>query len=245
MMNRLLLFVLLVGCHRVVFAFRPVADSATIVVKKTADFKVNGEGTAPAWAGAAWIPVTVQESPSGKSMPTRAKVLYSDKGVYFLFVCEDQKLTTTLTEDFVGLWKEDVVEVFLWPDQSMPVYFEYELSPMNYELPILVPNFKGRAMGWQPWHYADERKTQHATSAQGGEKKSGAAVKSWTAEIFIPFRLLGPLVSGTPKPGDRWRANLYRIDYDNGATYYAWRHTSMVKGSNFHEYDRFGTLLFE
>ncbi|MBL0743994.1 carbohydrate-binding family 9-like protein [Chryseolinea sp. Jin1] len=230
---------------QVIYANKIVADSTTLVVKKTADFNVNGEGTAAAWATTSWVAVTVQESASGKSMTTQAKVLYSDRGLYFLFVCHDEKLTTTLTKDNVSLWKEDVVEVFLWPDQSMPIYFEYEISPMNFELPLLIPNFKGRAFGWSPWHYDGDRKTKRATSAQGGEKKSNATVKSWTAEFFIPFRLLGPLLPEQPKPGTKWRANLYRIDYDHGFTAYAWQHTSMVGGSNFHEYERFGTFLFE
>lgn len=245
MTNRCLLFLLMMFITQNIYAKKIAADSTTLVVKKTADFSVNGEGTAAAWATTPWVSVTVQESASGKAMPTEAKVLYSERGLYFLFVCHDEKLTTTLTQDNVSLWKEDVVEVFLWPDQSMPIYFEYEISPMNYELPLLIPNFKGRAFGWLPWHYDGDRKTKHATSVQGGAKKSHATVKSWTAEFFIPYRLLGPLVPEQPKSGTKWRANLYRIDYDHGADYSAWQHTSLVGGSNFHEYERFGTFLFE
>jgi hypothetical protein len=55
--------------------------------------------------------------------------------------------------DFLDLWNEDVVEAFFWTDESNPIYFEYELSPLNYELPILVPNNKGKFLGWLPWHY--------------------------------------------------------------------------------------------
>ena len=63
---------------------------------------------------------------------------------------------------FADLWTEDVVEIFFWPDEEMPVYFEYELSPRNYELPILVPNKAGSFLGWRPWKYEGER----ARSAQ-------------------------------------------------------------------------------
>ena len=38
----------------------------------------------------------------------------------------------------------DVFEVFLWTDEKQPIYFEYEISPLGYELPILVPNFGGK-----------------------------------------------------------------------------------------------------
>ena len=76
----------------------------------------------------------------------------------------------------------------------------------------------------------------------GGEVKSGAEVKGWRAEVFIPYELLNPLRNIPPKPGTRWRANFYRMDYDDG------RHTgwdwSRV-GPSFHEYQKFGTLVFE
>ncbi len=40
--------------------------------------------------------------------------------------------------------------------------------------------------------------------------------KSWTAEFYIPYALLKPIISGPPVKGSRWRANFYRIDYDHG-----------------------------
>ena len=48
-----------------------------------------------------------------------------------------------MTADNLDIYNEDVVEVFLWTDESTPLYFEYELSPLNYELPIIVPNNEG------------------------------------------------------------------------------------------------------
>lgn len=220
-------------------------DSSQVVVKKTVDFLVNGEGNSVHWKSADWVPITVQESTLPTRLSTQVKMLYSNNGIYFLFKCEDQKLTATLEKDFSALFKEDVVEVFLWPDQSVPVYFEYELSPLNYELAILVPNLNGRIQGWTPWSYEGKRKTQHATSIQGGKKKSGELIKSWTAEFFIPFILLRPLADRAPQPGTQWRANLYRIDYDDGYTTWTWQKTTKGTNGNFHEYNMFGTLVFE
>ena len=90
------------------------------------------------------------------------------------------------------------------------MYFEYELSPLNYELPILVPNFKGKFFGWRPWHYEGNRKTKHATHVI----KDRDIVTGWTAEFFIPYTLLTPMTNVPPKSGSRWRANFYRIDHD-------------------------------
>src|SRR5690606_6720514 len=126
------------------------------------------------------------------------KLLYSDKGLYLLMRGSDRQLTATMTEDFADLWKEDVFEAFFWPDTQQPLYFEYEISPLGYELPILVPKINDRFLGWRPWHYEGDRRIQKATSIQGGKKLSGAEIDGWTAEVFIPYALLEPLANVPP-----------------------------------------------
>ena len=101
------------------------------------------------------------------------KVLYSKKGLYVLMDATDAKITATMQDDFQDLWTEDVFEVFLWPDERDPLYFEYEISPLNRELPILIPNLDGKFLGWRPWHYEGDRKTRKATSAVGGPAQVG------------------------------------------------------------------------
>ncbi len=215
-------------------------DSARLVVRKTEDFAVGGAGRAAPWNRTEWVTLPVLKA-AGRAWRTEVKVMYSDAGLYFLFRCEDGQLTATIREDFGALYTEDVVEVFLWPDPSVPLYFEYELSPLNHELPILVPNLHGRFMGWKPWQYQGARKTRHATHVQRAERGNGGTIRGWTAEFFIPFELLRPLVAAPPGPGTEWRANLYRIDYDQGMATWAWQKTD----GNFHEYRKFGTLVFE
>jgi hypothetical protein len=216
----------------------PVPGS--LLIRKCNDFDVTGEGSSTEWDKTGWISLT-QKGTAAPSYDTRVKVLYSETGIYFLFSCDDKKLTSTLRGDFLDLYNEDVVEVFLWPDESFPVYFEYEVSPLNYELPIIIPNYNGNFFGWRPWHYEGERLTRHATSVRGGEKAEGAAVAGWTAEFFIPFKLLVPLNNVPPVSGTRWRGNMYRIDYDEGTKYFAWQ--KIDRG--FHEYNHFGTFVFE
>ncbi|MBG0861009.1 MAG: carbohydrate-binding family 9-like protein [Bacteroidales bacterium] len=213
---------------------------ATLVIRKCQDFKVTGDGQNEAWKQTGWVELTQREQ-NIKPYITRAKVLYSATGIYFLVDCRDTKLTSSMNADNMDLWNEDVVEVFLWTSEDFPVYFEYEISPLNYELPIMVPNYKDTFLGWLPWHYDGERRIQHATSATGGKKESGAAVQGWTAEFFIPYKLLAPLPQVPPVSGTKWRANIYRIDYDNGAAHYAWQ----MVGKSFHDYKNFGIFIFE
>ena len=212
----------------------------SIIIRKSQDFEITGSGSSVFWKGTEWINLAQQDQ-NTSSYQTKVKVLYSGTGIYFLFNCEDKKLTSTMKADNLNLWEEDVVEIFLWTSEDFPVYFEYELSPLNYELPIMVPNYKGTFLGWLPWHYEGDRKTRHATTVIGGNKVSGGIVSGWIAEIFIPYKLLAPLNKVPPVSGTRWRANMYRIDHDSGSAQFAWQKTNR----SFHEFNKFGTFIFE
>src|SRR6266705_3688200 len=104
-------------------------NSKTLIIKKSPDFDISGEGSSENWTKTEWLELPQR---AGESLTTKVKALYSGTGMYFLFNCQDKKLTSTMDADFMDLWKEDVVEVFLWTDQD-PSYFEYEISPLNYE----------------------------------------------------------------------------------------------------------------
>jgi hypothetical protein len=209
-------------------------------VAQVDDFEVTGAGDNPAWAKAEWTSLR-RRQPEAHPYDTRVKVLYSTTGLYCLMDGTDRKVTSTMTDDFMDLWNEDVFEVFLWTDERYPVYFEYEISPLNRELPIIVPNFGGQFLGWRPWHYDKDRVTRKATSAIGGPKTPNASIQGWRAEFFIPYALLRPLQNVPPKPGTRWRANFYRMDHDDGKrTQWDWAPV----GNSFHEFEKFGDLVF-
>jgi hypothetical protein len=209
-------------------------------VASTEDFELTGDGSAPEWERAEWVPLH-RRGEDGLDYETRVKLLYSDTGLYVLMHGSDSRITATMTEDFLDLWNEDVFEVFLWTDEAYPVYFEYEISPLGYELPILIPNFDGEFLGWRPWHYEGERLTRRATAALGGPREPGAVIAGWRAEVLIPWALLKPLEGVPPGPGSRWRANFYRVDYD-GESPTAWDWARV--GPSFHEFQRFGVLRF-
>ena len=211
-----------------------------LTVRPVADFEVNGSGDNAAWKSAEWTPLR-RRQPDGHPYDTRFKSVYSKTGIYFLIDGTDRKLTATMAEDFMDLWNEDVYEVFLWTDERYPAYFEYEISPLNHELPILIPNFNGQFLGWRPWHYEKDRKIRKATTVSGGQKTSGAAIQGWRAEFFIPYVLLRPLQNVPPKPGARWRFNVYRMDHDDGnRTQWDWAPV----GDSFHEFEKYGEMIF-
>jgi hypothetical protein len=211
------------------------------LVRRTSDFEISGEGSNAAWERADWLTLPPLKN-DAVGWTTLVRILYSDSGLYVLFRFEDHQLTATMETDFLDLWNEDVAEVFLWPDERYPIYFEYEISPLNRELVLLVPNLDGEFLGWLPWHYEGARRTRHATTVWGGKKESLASIEGWSAEIFIPFDLLAPLANVPPRSGTRWRANFYRCDYDH-QPHASWAWQPVEK--RFHEYKKFGQLIFE
>jgi predicted TIM-barrel fold metal-dependent hydrolase len=217
------------------------ADGEQVLrVPRTDDFQLTGDGRNEAWEKAPWTPLA-KRGRGRAGYQSQIKMLYSATGVYVLFDGADRKITAT-KNDFDDLWTEDVFEVFLWPDESQPVYFEYEISPLGRELALLVPNVNDQHIGWLPWHYEGDRRVRKATAVTGGRARSGAAIAGWTAEIFIPYTLLAPFANVPPRPQSRWRANFYRVDYDDGKTTgWNWRRV----GPSFHEFQKFGVLEFE
>jgi hypothetical protein len=210
-------------------------------ISKTNDFDVSGNGQAPAWKNCEWQPMP--RVAGDREYNTRSKVLYSDCGIYFLVECQDRHLSCLERKDFDDIFLDDVIEVFLWPCQSQTMYFEYEVSPMEVELPILVANNGESFMGWRPWKYTGTRKVIKKTVVVGGNKEPGAHVQSWSAEFFIPFELFNGMSNSRPGRGTRWRANMYRIDYDGDkAAHWAWCPDT---GANFHRIHKFGTFVFD
>lgn len=217
-------------------------EMPVMIIKQTADFSITGKGDALQWEKSEWVTIPFLRG-NGKPHATKAKLLYSETGIYCLFHCVDDILTSTTQQPFMPLWEEDVVEVFFQPDFSQTNYFEYEISPLNVELPLIIFNSEGNLNRWIPFQYPDERKTEHRVAVQDGVQLPGAKVSGWTAEVFIPYILMKPVLQKPPQPGSKWKGNLYRIDYDHNKEETLW---ALFKNSgNFHEYNNFGFFHFE
>ena len=176
---------------------------------------------------------------------TTIRLATSSTALHVRFAAQDRVLSATHETDGSELWKEDVFEIFLWPDDEVPAYFEYELSPLGIELPLMVLNTGESFHGWSPWPYDAATQVQKTVEVRANGLKvpgrSGQRIDEWCAEITIPYALLKPVGHRAPSPGEHWRANFYRIDYDDGQPrVWSWRPTTR----NFHEPDRFGTLVF-
>ena len=216
-------------------------ETIPLPVRKCPDFKLTGTGDNNEWTRTEWNYLTKLDT-GGKIYTSKFKILYSANGIYVLFNCDDDKISTQYNKDFEDLFKGDVFEVFFHTDPKTSIYFEYEINQLNKELVLLVPNINGKAYGWIPWHYKKERSIKKIVNVVGGKKIANAAITSWSAELFFPYNLFSPLGNVPPTSGTIWNANFYRLDYDSGKMIkWAW---GPVQNS-FHELERFRPIKFE
>lgn len=204
--------------------------------------KIDGSLDDDAWAKA--NPIILVRSETGKHAvkKTMAKMVWDDTCLYICFDCEDEDIWGTLTNRDDPIYTEEVVEAFIAPNGDLTSYFEFNVSPRNtvFDARIIPAKAKiGIDYGPSRWDCAGLRT---AVVVDGTLDIRTDIDRKWSAEFAIPFASLGV---DTPKPGDKWRINLYRIDTSpEPLEYQAWSPT-LVDPANFHVPQRFGILIFE
>jgi len=230
-----------------VIAQHQAGSQPSLIVKKCDDFTITGNGTSQHWNNTPWNPmVRLDDAGTPYAYETKFKILYSTTGIYVLFQGADHKITSKPFEDFESIFQGDVYEVFFHPNPEIKVYFEYEVNHLGKELILTISNLDGSNYNsWAPWHYEGINRSgiKKMVSITGGEAEINGAIKSWSAEIFFPFRGLGLLPNVPPESGTVWNANFCRLDYDSGKMV-TWSWTPAIKKS-FHELDKFLSIRFE
>jgi hypothetical protein len=142
------------------------------------------------------------------ALPTQAALAWDDTHLYAAFSCVDPEPWGTMMQRDMHLWDEEVVEVFLDPDGDGRNYPELEVSPHNIVVDLLIPRTPGRSTDASVAARWDIQGLQTAVSKHSA---------GWVVEIAIPWASLGEGgVTTAPRPGDRWRVGLYRIERPGG-----------------------------
>lgn len=214
------------------------------IIKLCSDFEIDGKGSNKEWEKTEWQMFT-KMSQTDINHETKSKMMYSPKGIYLLFSGEDNKITTKDYKDYEDIYEADVFEVFFHPKPDLPQYFEYEVNHFERELTLTLSRTKGGTVAWAPWlfEYNKRPAIKRKVNITGGERKIGATIKAWTAEVFFPYAIFGLLPGTPPKSGDVWNANFCRIDYDTGKPL-EWSWSPRI-GKTFHELEAFRSIRFE
>jgi len=159
-------------------------------------------------------------------LPTAVRVAVRAGVLLVRFDGRDRGVVATLTRRDDPLWKEDVFEVFLSPDDPPLIYYEFEVNPLGALFDARVESPDGRR---------DTMRVDVGWNCPGLSARVRRRDERWSALLMIP---LTPLASGG---AGVWRANFYRIDRGEPDEYSAWSPTG-ADPPDFHRPDRFGFL---
>jgi len=231
---RLVCCLLLLAAVPLIAQDRPVYE----LTRATGPIRIDGKLDDTAWAKAAPVGPFVNNSDGAASpLRTEAKLLYDDQFLYFSFRIVDENIWATMRQRDEHLWLEEVVEVFLQADPRQTSYIELEVNPLGTMLDIFLLDIR-KPIPYKSWNSA---RLQWAVQVDGTvDGKPGD--RQWTCEIALPLEDVVPAPNSPPKPGDRWRLNLYRVEKHPARASLAWAPT--MKG-DFHTPARFGEIVFK
>jgi hypothetical protein len=178
---------------------------------------------------------------------TTFAAVWADSGLFLRWDAVDPEPWHTKTRRDDSLWDEEVVEIFIDPGGAGRDYAELEISPANVVTDVRMvqpaPD-KQMDLGWN----MEGLETRVHPLRDGSGRTVG-----WTAVAFIPWTAFRSLPSAAgarlpPRPNDRWRFNVFRIERPGGAAapdrdavFAAW---SDPGGGSFHVPAAFRDLVF-
>ncbi len=179
-------------------------------IKKTEGFELS-EWPSLNWDKTSFYELKDVTSGSPILKKAKAKILWSEKYLYFLFDVEDDHIWGTYQNNDDPIYEQEVVEAFISFGEAIPKnYLELQFSPMGIKFDGKVSNPTGSRhdSGFNVdinWNSDLEFKQRISSTGDFGEYKSGR----WITQVKLP---VDELSVSELKEGDRLRGNLFRID---------------------------------
>ncbi len=203
---------------------------------KVTPFTIDGNLGKLVWRQARAVRLKNATGEPRRLQTTTVRACYSEEALYLGYRCTDSAIECTFTKRDDPLYTEDTVEAFLCPTGDLHHYFELEFNALNtiFDARVFSPHLGRNGMEVETGWDAPGLKSVVSLS----QNRAGTTV--WSVEVRLPFR---DLEAPSPKEGDRWRMNLYRIDKADGGEFSAWSQT-LTNPADFHVPARFGWLEF-
>jgi len=220
------------------------AELQTVIIPRTtATISADGQLDEEDWKKA---PVLTFSDSLGRQVSrkygTKLRLLYDENNLYVAFEAEDQDVSCVYQKRDDPIYNHEAVELFIMPHVQAPKigpYFELQASPKGV---IFDAAFTGRRQGMDVSYNAEQRV---GTTVQGTLNEENDKDVGYISEWIVPFAKM-KWAKHSPKPGDEWRMNAFRIEKyrENGTLkgeYTAW---SPPNVGDFHNVFRFGRMKF-
>lgn len=188
-----------------------------ICPRAPAPFPIDGDIHKPAWQPAPWTADFVDIEGDLKPRPplhTRAKMLWDDHYFYIAAEMEEPHLWATLTQRDSVIFHDNDFEVFLNPTRDTLNYYELEINALNTQWDLFLPRpYRDGGQADNSW---DIRGLRSAVHLRGTLNDPADTDEGWDLEIAIPWPALDrhARAPGPPSPGDLWKINFSRVEWD-------------------------------
>lgn len=196
----------------------PFAPLTYMCYKATGDIIIDGKGDDASWAQAKWSESFTDIEGSLKPSPfydTKLKMLWDDKGLYFLAFMQEEHIWGTLTERDAVIFYDNDFEIFIDPDGDSHEYYELEINALGtlWDLFLIKP-YRDEHSAIDAW---DLRDIKYAIDYGGTLNDPSDIDEYWSLEVFIPWKPLGQRAQMPVPPleGDYWRMNFSRVHWEH------------------------------
>lgn len=194
-----------------------VPPKGYVCTRVTEPVRFDGKLNEGAWAAAPWTDAFVDIEGDKKPKPrflTRAKMLWDDEFFYVAAEMEEPNVWATLTQHDSVIFHDNDFEVFIDPDGDNHRYYEFEINALNTTWDLFLPRpYRDGGPAMNAWEIPGLRSAVHV---RGTLNDPSDTDEGWTVEIAFPWSVLKECAPGgsPPKPGDQWRVNFSRVEWD-------------------------------
>lgn len=169
----------------------------------------------PAWKAAPLTPLFQDISTTQKPrLSTTAQICWDDNYLYIRADLQEPDIWATHTQHDSIVYQENDFEWFIDPDGDCHNYYEWEVNALNTTMDLFM-NRPYRAGGHfdMSWEIPGLVST---TILEGALNVPSATCKQWTVLCAVPWPTFQHHTSPglPPKPGDQWRINFSRVEWD-------------------------------
>ena len=200
----------------------PQGDFAPLcytVQKAYGDIIIDGHPYEEAWTKAAWTADFVDIEGSLKPLPylnTRAKMLWSERGLYIAAELEEPRVWATITQRDAVIFHDNDFEVFIDPDGDTHDYYELEINAFNtvWDLLLIKPYRDRDQVAVNSW---DIKGLQTAVNIDDISNNPKDRERGWQIEMLLPWESLAECahMPCPPRDGDYWRMNFSRVQWQS------------------------------
>lgn len=183
---------------------------------------IDGKLDEAAWEAAPWTETFMDiEGPDHQPQPrlqTHAKMLWDSTYFYIAAELEEPHLWGRLKQRDTVIFQDNDFEVFIDPDGDTHLYYEFEINALGTEWDLmLIKPYRDGGPAINAWNM---NSMKSGLDLQGTLNDPSDEDKGWTVEIAFPWSDLKEAARprGAPEPGDQWRINFSRVQWDLNVT---------------------------